>query len=482
MPEVRHGSKAKAQSDPVLPNATLPNDSGIANGTATDDKPQARPLQQPHARSADNVPVTRQLSETLSSSRLGNVLLRGRSNEERRSANGSVNGAAAKPIAPLPPSHSNTGRRPSLFSPLSPIDPEPRKSVSYAQRPQEDAYYDSRAAGRKEWKRRAKTLEEYYEDNPDLLPQLPFSWHHGNRRWRLWLFAFFVFVDASAVPIALYYGMKYAGGVEEWIIFAVVTTIWGGPTYLEFGIRTLRLIKKEHFYRPLGTTSRWCADQLTWSSSIAIFVLTTLFIIGSAPHDTWLRVVAMAAPSILWSYGGCALAITLLHIYDIPAPFRISSTPKGGKVRSNASTWKDFTDQTQVLPAVYYFMEDTLAVNGRCGRPYREAIAARYKASPRFREMMYTQSLFWSIPALILAAILTVIAVIPWVPENWSYGVCWTAPFIWCFIWGCFTIRICKAKMVQERLEWEAGEVPGKQIVSPVLSPVTSPAAAISPV
>lgn len=116
-----------------------------------------------------------------------------------------------------------------------------------------------------------------------------------------------------------------------------------------------------------------------------------------------------------------------------------------------------------------------MAVNGRCGRPYREAIAARYKASPRFREMMYQQSLFWSIPALILAAILTVIAVIPWVPENWSYGVCWTAPFIWCFIWGCFTIRICKAKMVQERLEWEAGEVPGKEIVSPVMSPVTSP-------
>lgn len=340
MPEVRLGTRAKAQSDPVLPNSALPNDSSTvaapstSNGTAG--KPQTRPLQQSHARSADDVPITQQLSNTLSSSRLGNVLLRGRSNEERRASspdeNDTHNSAASKPISPLPPSHSNTGRRSSIFPPLGPIDPEPRKSVSYAQRPQEPAYYDSRAAGRKEWKRRAKTLEEYYEDNPDLLPQLPFSWHHGNKRWRLWLFAFFVFVDASAVPIALYYGMKYAGGVEEWIIFAVVTTIWGGPTYLEFGIRTLRLIKKEHFYRPLGTTGRWCADQLTWASSIAIFVLTTLFIIGSAPHDTWLRVVAMAAPSILWSYGGWALAIQLLHVYNIPAPFRLSSTPKGGKV------------------------------------------------------------------------------------------------------------------------------------------------------
>merc|ERR1712000_228198 len=182
-PEVRLGTRAKAQSDPVLPNSALPNDSSTvaapstSNGTAG--KPQTRPLQQSHARSADDVPITQQLSNTLSSSRLGNVLLRGRSNEERRASspdeNDTHNSAASKPISPLPP-----------------IDPEPRKSVSYAQRPQEPAYYDSRAAGRKEWKRRAKTLEEYYEDNPDLLPQLPFSWHHGNKRWRLWLFAFFV--------------------------------------------------------------------------------------------------------------------------------------------------------------------------------------------------------------------------------------------------------------------------------------------------
>jgi hypothetical protein len=80
--------------------------------------------------------------------------------------------------------------------------------------------------------------------------------------------------------------------------------------------------------------------------------------------------------------------------------------------------------------------------------------------------MLYEQSLFWSIPALILALILTVIAVIPWVPENWSYGVCWVAPFIWAFIWGCITIRWCKARMVRERLEWEAGEVSSKTLGS----------------
>jgi hypothetical protein len=74
-----------------------------------------------------------------------------------------------------------------------------------------------------------------------------------------------MFVDACAVPIALYYGMHYSGHVESWIIFAIVRTIWGGPAYLGFGIRTLRLIKKESFYRPLGTSSRWAADITTWT-------------------------------------------------------------------------------------------------------------------------------------------------------------------------------------------------------------------------
>ena len=321
MPEIRHGSNLRAQSDPVLPQP-------VANGSTnsalhiTSSVP-ARPLQQSHTQSADHVPVTQHTS----TSRFN--LFRGRSNEEASNttlnqANGGIR--IAEPFDP-------NRRRPSIFQAIMPVDTAPRQSMSLSQRPAADVYYDSRAGTRKEWRRRAKTLEEYYEEHPDLLPQLPFSWHHGNRRWRLWLFAFFVFVDASAVPIALYYGMRYAGGVEPYIIFAVVTTIWGGPTYLEFGIRTLRLMKKEHFYRPLGTTSRWGGDITNWIASLAIFVLTVLFIVGSAPHNTWLRVVSMAAPSILWTLGGSLLLLTLYHRFKWPAPFRLSSTPKGGEVR-----------------------------------------------------------------------------------------------------------------------------------------------------
>ncbi|TWU75013.1 hypothetical protein ED733_006111 [Metarhizium rileyi] len=318
-------------------------------------------------------------------------------------------------------------------------DGPPRRSLSYALRPSASAYYDSRAATRTEYARRGRTLQEYYDANPQLLPQLPFTWHHGRRRWHLIMFAVFVFVDASLVPIALYYALHYAGHVEGWIIFAVVTTIWGGPTYLEFALRTLRLVKRERFYRPLGTDSRWCFDMLTWTSVLTITAVTALFVVGSAPHIVWLRVLCMPAPAILYCLGGVMGLLTLWHVMGWKAPFRISSTAKG----------------EPVLPAVYYFIEDVIAVNAKAGRPYREALAARYKASPRFQRMLYVQSIFWSIPALVLAAALTVPAVIHRVPATAAYGICWAVPFIWCAVWGGISVWWCKKDMVRERIEWE---------------------------
>ncbi|KAJ9659128.1 hypothetical protein H2198_003270 [Neophaeococcomyces mojaviensis] len=311
-------------------------------------------------------------------------------------------------------------------------------------RPEADAYYDSRAATKREWRRRATTLQDYYRDNPKLLPQLPFTWHHGLKRWRLIGLITLMWIDACVLPIALYYGMYYGGGVAGWIIFAIVTTIWGGPTYLEFALRTFKLMKKERFYRPLGTNSRWCFDFLTYVSVISITAVTTLFIVGSAPHIVWLRVLTMPMPALLYCLGGSLGFVTLYNVCGWKAPFRISSTGKGEPVK----------------PGVYYFIEDTVAVNANAGRPFREALAARYDASPRFRQMLYWQSVFWAVPPLILAIPLTVIALIHSVPATVAYGICWAVPFIWATIWGIVSMWWVKRDMVRERLEWEATNAP----------------------
>ncbi|OAQ92407.1 hypothetical protein VFPFJ_04147 [Purpureocillium lilacinum] len=472
MPEVRRGS-LHLQSDPALANGLgIRTNSGGGGGSGPD-----RPVVDTDAAAADTADHVADTNTTTTNNN-NNKPAPGSAGDARRDVSfsdvppprlahltfphlsaddvppragtgpgsGRPAGSATAPTSPISPgslagpNSNSSGQQQQLpgFGRLS-VD-APRRSLSYALRPPAPAYYDSRAATRREWQRRGRTLEEYYDDNPQLLPQLPFTWHHGWRRWRLFIFAFLVFVDASALPIALYYGLHYAGHVEGWIIFAVVTTIWGGPTYLEFAIRTLRLIKKERFYRPLGTDSRWCFDMLTWVSVVTITAVTALFVVGSAPHIVWLRVLCMPAPAILYCLGGSLLLITLFHAMGWPAPFRISSTAKGEPVH----------------PGVYYFIEDVVAVNAGAGRPYREALAARYRASPRFRRMLYVQSLFWSIPALLLAAPLTVIAVIHPVPATAAYGVCWAVPFLWCALWGAISVWWCKRDMVRERLEWEA--------------------------
>ncbi|OAQ74161.1 hypothetical protein VFPPC_01725 [Pochonia chlamydosporia 170] len=408
MPEVRRGSRSQSLDWASRPLDTIPSTSSNPPKDATQNTTSP-----PAAAGSDSHPTTSNQHITISP-------------------------------PTLPQSTSQSVPNSPISSPVHVHDP-PRRSLSYALRPSAPAYYDSRAATRKEYARRGRTLQEYYDANPHLLPQLPFTWHHGRRRWRLFIFAFLVFVDASAVPIALYYGLNYAGHVEGWIIFAVVTTIWGGPTYLEFGIRTLRLIKKERFYRPLGTDSRWCFDMLTWTSVITITAVTALFVVGSAPHIVWLRVLCMPAPAILYCLGGVMALITVWNVMGWKAPFRISSTAKG----------------EPVLPAVYYFIEDVIAVNAKAGRPFREALAARYQASPRFQRMLFIQSIFWSIPALVIAVALTVVAVLPEVPATAAYGVCWAVPFLWCALWGAITVWWCKRDMVRERIEWEEsyGEV-----------------------
>ncbi len=317
MPEIRRGSSVHASSTPTSPVA-----------------PSSPSSQLPPIPIPPPVPITQSQSND-------ETVTRDAAIADMRSASIDHAGGHKPPrrsvtLATVRPKRHSTDLASALrtgsYHLTKTTSPPERRSLSYARREAASAYYDSRAATHAEWQRRAKTLEEYYDDNPSLLPQLPFTWHHGWRRWRLFFFAFLVFVDACAVPIALYYGMWYAGDVQGYIIFAVVTTIWGGPTYLEFAIRTLRLIKKERFYRPLGTDSRWCFDVVTYTSVITITAVTALFVIGSVPHIVWLRVLSMPAPAILYAIGGVMALIQLYHQMGWKAPFRLSSTPKGGKV------------------------------------------------------------------------------------------------------------------------------------------------------
>lgn len=320
----------------------------------------------------------------------------------RRSITFSPEQTTSQPLTPV-----NSDRdRPNSRRTRS-LDILRRDRRSSVERIERDVYYDSRAATKREFRRRATTLQQYYSEHPDLLPQLPFTFRHGFKRWKLGGYIALMVIDACVVPIILYYTMTFAGNVQGWIVFAVVATVWGGPTYVEFALRSWRLIKKEHFFRPLGVNSRWTFDLTHWILVCTIASVTALLIVGSAPHIVFLRVLSMPGPAILYALAIPLFTLTMMHMAGARAPFQLSSTPKGGKV----------------LPGVYYLIEDIIAVNAGGGRPFREGLAARYDSSPIFRKMLRDQSLFWSIPALIIAAVCTVVVCIHAVPNNVGYGI-----------------------------------------------------------
>lgn len=289
----------------------------------------------------------------------------------------------------------------------SPNSLQPSRSRRDHHQDESDAYYDSRAATHKEFQRRASTLQSYYHEHPELLPQLPFTFRHGFKRWKLGGYISLMLFDACVVPIVLYYAMTFGGNIQGWITFAVITAIWGGPTYVEFAVRSLRLIKKQNFYKPLGIDNRWVFDITNWILVLTIATVTALLVVGAAPHEVFLRVLSMPGPAITYCLSGPIFLLTLYNHFEWRAPFRISSTKKGERV----------------LPGIYYIVEDIIAVNAGGGRPFREGIAARYRASPIFRKMIRDLSLFWSIPGLLVAGACTVVVVINPVPEPVSYGI-----------------------------------------------------------
>ena len=282
-----------------------------------------------------------------------------------------------------------------------------RRRSSNRDREERDAYYDSRAASQTEFRRRASNLQAYYLDHPDLLPQLPFTFRHGFKRWRLGGYITLMVIDACVVPIALYYGMTFGGNVQGFIVFAIVTAIWGGPTYVEFAVRSLRLIKKEHFYKPLGVEKRWAFDITNWILVLSITTVTILLIVGAAPHNVFLRVLSMPGPAILFCLAGPVFFMSLYSALGWKAPFQISSTKKGDLV----------------LPGIYYIVEDIVAVNSGGGRPFREGWAARYNASPIFRKMLRDQSWFWSISGILVGIACTIVVCIQEVPKEIAYGI-----------------------------------------------------------
>jgi len=139
---------------------------------------------------------------------------------------------------------------------------------------------------------------------------------------------------------------------------------------------------------------------------------------------------------MLYAFGTELLVVDILRYFQVPAPVRLSSVPKGAQLR----------------PGIYSLIEDVCAVDGSGGTAFREALDRRYEASHIFRAMLRRLGIFWAIGAEGMAVVCTIL--IFTISPDAAYAVGWSAPFVWAGVWTVFTFWYVKKELKREDKEW----------------------------
>jgi hypothetical protein len=127
-----------------------------------------------------------------------------------------------------------------------------------------------------------------------------------------------------------------------------------------------------------------------------------------------------------------ALSLTLNRL-GWKLPFRFGSVDAGNVVR----------------PAIFYIVEDIVAVDGGGGVEYRKAFVARYDDSPIFRRMIWDLSVAWMLYFYVCAVLFTILVFT--LPKAAVYAIGWAGPFPLAGLMAIWTIHFVKSELRKER-------------------------------
>lgn len=177
-------------------------------------------------------------------------------------------------------------------------------------------------------------------------------------------------------------------------------------------------------------------DATHWILTLSLAIPIVELVVSTAPNTPYIRLLAMVHPSMLFSSCICVLCLDMGSIQGARAPFRISSIPKGEKMR----------------PGLYTLLEDIVTLTGSGNSYFRMKLNRRWAASAVFRKLIFQVSLFWSISGIIVAVVLTVIVFTT--AEDVGFGIAWVTPYLWIVSWACIT-KIWVSRIFQaERTHW----------------------------
>lgn len=232
-------------------------------------------------------------------------------------------------------------------------------------------------------------------------------------------------------------------------VLTIPTAVLGIFTIIGIAERIWKLTKKEQQYRPLGG-GRWSLDIFQWGYFGALIIISALISSALARgdvdqdgHELQTRLVSLPAAVLMFFLATLTLLSLVLNELGIKIPFRFGSVEKGNVIR----------------PAIYYIVEDVVAIDGNGGVEYREAWTKRYEGSPVFRKMILELSIVWMVAFYVLAGIFTVLVMR--LPREAVYAVGWAGPFPLAGLLALWTIYYVKAMLKEEEKieELEDGNV-----------------------
>lgn len=265
-------------------------------------------------------------------------------------------------------------------------------------------------------------------------PPLPFDLREHKRM--ILLFAFLFVTETCFIPEGIYYGLVYGTSVSKNGIFWIITSLIGVFTGLHQALRTWRLLRKPE-YRPLNGTPRWYtfdATDMTINTAFTTLIIIMLIFFTRHPH---VRGLSMALPVATLIICCAMLATGIAHFFR----WRLRLIRLSSHVPGDVCP-----------PLTYCFLEDTVAVDGKGGKAFREAARARYDASPRFRKLLVELLWAWSLTGIAVSAAL--IALIWTIRTDVAYGLAWGVPQVWGFLGACLTIPWVKRGLAKEKANW----------------------------
>ncbi|KAF7967153.1 hypothetical protein HWV62_35690 [Athelia sp. TMB] len=244
-------------------------------------------------------------------------------------------------------------------------------------------------------------------------------------------------VDSCLLPIVMFYALWFTP-LSHSNTFNILSSIFGFPTILQWAKRMWYLCRKDSDCRPLGG-ARLRVNFFQISFTLNALLVLAQLLVAVWPAQPIVPLFAMLQETVLFTTGAQLIAHFVLHNLGATQRVRISSTPKGARVR----------------PAVYTIAEDIVAVDGGGGRRFREEWNARYEASPAFRRMLSRLDAFWGFGAVAVAGAAT--ALVWTVPVAAGYWIGWFVPFAWAALWARLTVGYVQRCLAEEYAGWKLG-------------------------